>query len=525
MKSIKVRLPVLLVLSALIAATLGCNLTDSVPEEPTTVAPVSQPTAAPALPIATEAPVAVPDAGAVGGTTNELARATVQILALYPVDSDWGVAWTGSGSIISSDGLILTNAHVVDDRYDDYSNLGVALTDRTDQPPELRFLANIEAVDYALDLAVIRIVSDLDGNPLSAQLPYISVGDSDSVQLGGKLRILGYPGIGGDTITFTEGAVSGFTQERGIDGRAWIKTDATIAGGNSGGMAVNSEGRLVGVPTRASAGSSANDIVDCRPVADTNRDGYIDENDTCVPIGGFINGLRPVNLAQPLINAAVGGQAYAGGVQPGDIPSSGYDLSDVYFMNMEFANGVTADDQPTDLWYALPSGSTSICAFWDYEGMQDGLVWSAYWLVNGTLSEAGSILDSFWSGGSTGNWWVCISDESGLADGLYELSLEVEGELMSADAIYVGGDRAVVDFVLVNNSSERFCIVQLSQSDAQNWGQDELGPDEIIDPGYERTFSLVTGTYDMRLLDCNGNSLLEEYEMDITESLTYTVSD
>jgi len=521
-----VRVQVILVLSALFAATLGCNLFDDLPEdEPTSAPPVSQPTIAQGMAEGTDAPAALPNAGAVGGTTDELAQATVQILALYPVDSDWGVAWTGSGSLISADGLILTNAHVVDDRYDEYSTLGIALTDRTDQPPELQYLADIDAVDYALDLAVIRIVSDLDGNPLAIQLPYVGVGDSDSVQLGGELRILGYPGIGGDTITFTEGAVSGFTQERGVEGRAWIKTDATIAGGNSGGMAVDSNGFLVGVPTRASAGSPEDDIVDCRPVADTNRDGYIDGNDTCVPIGGFINGLRPVNLAQPLISAALAGQAYAGGVQPGDIPASGYDLSDVYFMNLVFSDGVTENDQPTQLWYALPSGTSSICAFWDYQGMQDGLVWSAYWLVNGTLSEGGSTIDNFWSGGSSGNWWVCISDENGLVDGLYELSLEVEGQLMTADAVYVGGNRSIVDFVVVNNSSETFCIVQLSQSDAQNWGQDELGAEEVVDPGYERTFNLATGTYDLRLLDCNGNSLLEEYELEITESMTYTVSD
>ena len=48
--------------------------------------------------------------------------------------------------------------------------------------------------------------------------------------------------------------------------------------------------------------------MDCRALADTNRDGYIDENDTCVPTGGFINAVRPVQLALPLIEAARSGQ-------------------------------------------------------------------------------------------------------------------------------------------------------------------------------------------------------------------------
>src|SRR3990172_308128 len=134
--------------------------------------------------------------------------------------------------------------------------------------------------------------SDLARAPVPIDLPFVQLADSDLVEIGDDLRILGYPGIGGDTITFTEGAVSGFTSERGVEGRAWIKTDATIAGGNSGGMGVNADGLLMGVPTRASAGGD-NAIVDCRAVADTNRDGVIDDQDSCVPIGGFINGLRP----------------------------------------------------------------------------------------------------------------------------------------------------------------------------------------------------------------------------------------
>ena len=54
--------------------------------------------------------------------------------------------------------------------------------------------------------------------------------------------------IGGDTITLSEGSVSGFTTEAGVDGRAWVKSDATIAGGVSGGTAVNEAGELVAIP-------------------------------------------------------------------------------------------------------------------------------------------------------------------------------------------------------------------------------------------------------------------------------------
>ncbi len=483
-------------------AGLACSLGGEVSTPPGASAPVAGPTAVPS------------------GATADLAHATVQILALQSAGGSFDVVWSGSGSVIRSDGLILTNGHVVDDRLAEYEFLGVAVTGRTDEPPELQYRAEIASADYALDLAVIRIVADMDGNPVEVTLPAIAVGDSDQVEIGDHLRVLGYPGIGGETITFTEGAVSGFTSERAVEGRAWIKTDATIAGGNSGGMAVNSAGQLIGVPTRASAVEAGGDIVDCRPVVDTNRDGVIDDQDTCVPIGGFINGLRPVNLARPLIEAAERGDAYvAAPLAPP--PSGGYDLTDTYLHNLAFSDGVTEDDQPKDLWLALPGGSTELCAFWEYEGMIDGMRWSAYWFVDGALDEGGSYLDEEWDGSDAGSWWVCVLDEGGLSDGMYEVVLEVEGENMIADSIFVGGDHTLVDFTLVNESTLEICYIQIAPNQAENWGQDRLGIEETLQPGAEQAFRFASGAYDMLLSDCDGDPLLEEYGIDLTRDSTY----
>lgn len=138
----------------------------------------------------------------------------------------------------------------------------------------------------------------------------MALGNSDLLQLGDALTVLGYPGIGGDTITLTKGYVGGFTPDDKYGDRAFIKTSAAIAGGNSGGLAANDAGDLVGVPSVAGFGdySPQADVVDCRSLADTNSDGVIDEKDSCVPVGGFINALRPVNLAIPLIEAAKRGE-------------------------------------------------------------------------------------------------------------------------------------------------------------------------------------------------------------------------
>ena len=167
----------------------------------------------------------------------------------------------------------------------------MAVTVHSDELPELRYLAEVRAIDTQLDLAVIQIASDLDGRPIDTEqlnLNYVSVGDSDILELGDLLQILGYPGIGGETITFTEGVVSGFTRERGVEGRAYVKTDATIAGGNSGGLAANGDGQIIGVPTQVGYGG-AERFADCRYLADTNGDGVIDQNDNCIPVGGFID--------------------------------------------------------------------------------------------------------------------------------------------------------------------------------------------------------------------------------------------
>ena len=239
-------------------------------------------------------------------------QAVVQITAFVDMDGEAVPRWSGSGTIISSDGLILTNDHVVSStRYEEVVALLVSLTVAQDQPPVDSYFAHVVQADAALDLAVIKPAWDMEGNPLDynqLKLPFVPLGDSDTLDLGESIVILGYPVIGGGTITLTRGEVSGFTSEEPFGNRAFIKTSGTIAGGNSGGLAVDSQGQIVGIPTQMGYGEASLDIVDCRPVRDTNRDGYIDDNDDCVPTGGFINALRPINLARQMIDAAKRGE-------------------------------------------------------------------------------------------------------------------------------------------------------------------------------------------------------------------------
>ncbi|MDQ2655368.1 MAG: trypsin-like peptidase domain-containing protein [Chloroflexota bacterium] len=258
--------------------------------------------------------------------------ATVQlsIVVRGTVDDREQVIWyaVGSGTIVSPGGLILTNNHLiapagVNDKLAELEQqlaaegkeahlevepdrFMVASSDGR-HLPEPRYLAWVAATDPDLDLAILRIDADRDGVPLDGadlSLPAVPLGDSDAVNLGDPVHVFGFPAIGSGSLTYTTGVVSGFLFEEEIDGTAWINSDAVTSGGNSGGAALNSSGQLIGIPTSGSA-------LDCR-VGDTNRDGTIGPEDVgCLPTGGSLTQLRPINLARPLlegVDAAVAGE-------------------------------------------------------------------------------------------------------------------------------------------------------------------------------------------------------------------------
>ncbi len=376
----------------------------------------------------------------------QVLRSVVQIIAVDQVGHNRiEPKLTGSGTIITPDGLILTNCHVAlpramwDDPRFDYDFLIVALTTRSDEPPEPTYRAQVVQYDPVLDLAVIRVTHHLDGtalDPAKLNLPALTLGDSDLLEIGDDLFIFGYPGIGGETITYTSGKVSGFSREQGIAGRAWIKTDATIAGGNSGGTAVNDKGELVGVPTQGGAGSTDR-IVDCRRIADTNGDGVIDEQDNCVPMGGFINALRPVNLAKPLIEAAQHGLGPQPAPRPAPQPQPKPPAGKASVGRLFFALEVNDYDQPVTVVDSFPSGTQEIYLFFDYENFQDGLPWQPVLVYEGEVYSDVWPLGN-WNGGTKGTWWISIYNEP-LEDGTYEFLLYYDRREIASAQVKVGG--------------------------------------------------------------------------------------
>jgi hypothetical protein len=98
---------------------------------------------------------------------------------------------------------------------------------------------------------------------------------------------------------------------------------------------------------------------------------------------------------------------------------------------------------------------------------------------------------------------------------VYEIVLEVEGKVLATDAVFVGGDRILTTFQLVNSSEQSVCEVNLSPSGAKNWGQNDLGSTAGVTPGGSRDVPLASGIYDVRLVSCEGESLLEEFQVSI----------
>ena len=142
----------------------------------------------------------------------------------------------GSGFIISNDGYILTNDHVVDGA----DEIKVKLSDgRT-------FPATVKGVDSKLDLALIKV--EAEGN-----LPTVSLGDSDKLQVGEWVMAIGNPF--GLEQTVTAGIVSAKGRVIGAGPYDdFIQTDASINPGNSGGPLFNADGQVVGINTAIIAG-------------------------------------------------------------------------------------------------------------------------------------------------------------------------------------------------------------------------------------------------------------------------------
>lgn len=146
---------------------------------------------------------------------------------------------TGSGVIISEDGYVVTNNHVIQGA----SEIEVTLNNNKS------FKAELIGSDSKMDIALLKIKSD-------EKLPYAVFGDSDQVKVGEWVLAVGNPYNLNSTVT--AGIISAKARNLGRQGiQSFIQTDAVVNPGNSGGALVNTRGELIGINTMISSNTGS----------------------------------------------------------------------------------------------------------------------------------------------------------------------------------------------------------------------------------------------------------------------------
>ncbi len=155
----------------------------------------------------------------------------------YGNDYDQKRIGTGSGVIVSPDGLIITNYHVIENATE------IEVTSNKNKT----YIAEIIGSDPSTDLAVLKIKSD-------ESLPFIPFGDSEVARIGEWVLAVGNPFNLNSTVT--AGIISAKSRDlndRDSKNQSFIQTDAAVNMGNSGGALVNTEGELIGINTAISS--------------------------------------------------------------------------------------------------------------------------------------------------------------------------------------------------------------------------------------------------------------------------------
>jgi S1-C subfamily serine protease len=193
----------------------------------------------------------------------------------------------GSAVVVRRDGIVATNCHVItsdrNGRLYDEIVFSLSRDDAISSPTRYRLKPVLINKEY--DLALLRVESDAAGNTINGSFvfPAIEIADTRKIKPLDDLFIIGFPEKGGTTVTVNRGVVEG----RDILGN-WIKTDARVIHGNSGGAAVNSEGKLIGIPTKV--------VADEQPI-DKDGDGFPDDYRRY----GAVGFLRPAHLVGEML--------------------------------------------------------------------------------------------------------------------------------------------------------------------------------------------------------------------------------
>jgi len=406
-----------------------------------------------------------------GESIEEIASSVVMIETLRGRRAIAG----GTGTIISGNGIIYTNQHVIEDG-DDYAIY--MLDGDIGEQPELRYYASLLYVSDRLDFAVLQIDRDERRNPINAEtenLPYLPANKQDQVSVGDSVRVFGYPGIGEGYMIITSGEIVS-VQNGTIGGErlpVWYRTDAEISGGNSGGLAVNEMGEFIGLPTWV-----------------------VSEERTAGRLGGIL----PLQAILRDINA-------------------NFDPDTPQQAQPPAGSGNTLT--------VVNDSLTAICSA--YISPTTARVWGGDQLENNQIGAGASFSWDF----TTGSYDLLLVGCDGRTLEDFR-NITVEGGTIftytPGGSTFVTGDappdadvNGLVTLGLQNNGIVNICYVYISESNDLTWGEDQLGPSEIIRAGTTRTWDLSPGRYDVLLEDCNREELDDVRNIDLTTD-SYTLT-
>lgn len=360
-------------------------------------------------------------------TRQQVLRASVKLMTPFDADPNGGSLC--SGTMLNQQGYILSNFHCVGyvksggrDREleslglrpgDLYNKKGLSVIAITNDPRQLpvpTYIAQVLAADPVLDISVLKIVAYYNSKQkLPATLPVVSMplADSDTVETLDEVFVIGYPGIAGDTVTATEGKISGFLDEDGDNQFDWFKTDVLVNQGNSGGSAVNDQGELIGIPTARLQDKSGNVI-------------YL---------------IRPTNMAVPYIKQAMqagnsGGNVSQAPTTPAAVPSG------QNFGPITFGTGFNDKTGVTGAAENFPSGVLEVHAGLPYQDMRNNTAWGYMWQLDGVDVTGQTNLK--WNFGASGVLDLYLKGKNGLSDGIYNLQVFLRGNLTQEAQFVVG---------------------------------------------------------------------------------------
>lgn len=367
---------------------------------------------------------------------DRIRRSTVFIMQTRTLGGVPIITCVGSGTLIDRSGLIVTNAHnTVQNRACNGDTILISLSILPNEPPVPSYYAEIAEANIGQDLALLRINRELSGRVVDSNalsLPFVEVGDSSLVNLDQTITIVGYPNVGNSSVEALRGTIGSFIAEPIGGDRSWMKTDTPIPGTMTGGGVYNQQSQLIGVPTTVPV-RPLNADETCLLLDDNNGDGLINNRDTCVPIGGFINTIRPSNFVRPLQRSASLGISLNRVTQPViELDTEGDPT-----ISRLFVSPSQIDGMPTTVASSMPIGTNSLYLFFDYRNMTPDTIYELRVTIDDRPSPTFSLAPVRWSGGRNGLWYIGSRGQV-YPNGIYRFTVYINGLASGTREIIIG---------------------------------------------------------------------------------------